>query len=125
MDGFDLRELHQAAMEIGDGVGVAPSLDGKRTQDVDNRLSAVVGARPEVESEIAAGEVEVEIVDAVLALFSEIPGDLGGAAVLRGDVRDHLGELVLVAALASSFALRSAGFVLLTTSHKFAPPTAV
>lgn len=97
---------------------MAPAFVGEFADEVDDVLSRRRRCCPELEGEVAADEVEVEVVDAKLALLGEVTGHRVRAGELPRRVLDEgaivvLGESALVLAL-----LEGLGVMLLALGHK-------
>lgn len=96
-------EVELALAEAGDCVPVSLALVREFAEDVDHGPCSFGRRRPEVERELAAQQVEVEIDEPPLALAGEVARDAVGAGRLRGHVLDD-GSILLGLAL-SAFGL--------------------
>ena len=119
--------IEQALAKVGECVPVPLSLVGKLAEDVEHGLGSFGRRRPEVEGELAAQQIKVEVDEALLALAGEVARDAVRAGVLGGHVLDD-GSVLLGLALPvfrlSLLKGLGVGWVF-PTSHKFAPPPAV
>ena len=62
MDELGLGEGQQAIVQLGEGREVASTLRCEFARDIDHRLSCLGRVGPEVEGELGADDVEVDIV---------------------------------------------------------------
>jgi hypothetical protein len=122
-------EVEQAISEACDRVPVSLALVREFAEDVDHGPGSFGRRCPEVEGELAAQQVEVEIDKPLRALTGEVTRDAVRAGKLRGHVLDD-GSLLLDLALSvSAFGLsllEGLGVALgLAMRHKVAPPSPV
>lgn len=127
MGGRAPGEVEQAFAEVGECIPVPLTLVCEFAQDIDHGPGSFGRRRPEVEGELAAQEVEVEVDEPLLALAGEVTRDTVGAGKLGGHVLDE-GVILLGLAL-PAFGLSlleglGVGLVL-AMRHKFAPPPPV
>ena len=122
-------EVEQALAEACDRVPVALTLVCELAEDVGHGPGSFGRRRPEIEGELAAQQVEVEIDEPLLALAGEVTRDAVLAGKLRGHVLDDGALLLGLALLVSAFGLsllEGLGVALgLAMRHKVAPPPAV
>jgi hypothetical protein len=120
-------EVEQALAETGECVPVALALVGELTEDLDHGPGSFGRRRPEVERELAAQQVEVEIDEPLLALAGEVARDAVRAGKLRSHVLDDGSIWVGLALPAFGLPLlEGLGVaVVIATRHKVAPPRAV
>jgi hypothetical protein len=120
-------EAEQALAEAGECVPVALALVSELTEDLGHGPGSFGRRHPEVESKLAAQEVEVEIDEPLLALAGEVARDAVRAGKLRSHVLDDVSILVGLALPVFGLPLlEGLGVaVVLATRHKVAPPRAV
>lgn len=127
--GLGPGEVEQAFAEACDRVPVALTLVCELAEDVDHGPGSFGRRRPEIEGELAAQQVEVEIDEPLLALAGEVSRDAVRAGKLRGHVLDDGSLLLDLALLVSAFGLsllEGLGVALvLAMRHKVAPPSPV
>jgi hypothetical protein len=125
--GLGPGEVEQALAETGKRVAVSLALIGELAEDLGHGLGSFGWRRPEVEGELAAQQVEVEIDEPLLALAGKVTRDAVGAGKLRGHVLDD-GSVLFGRGAVSTFGLsllEGLGALVLAMRHKVAPPPTV
>ena len=129
VDSGVLGELEQPLAKLGERLAVMLTFALELAQQIDDWVCCVGGLGPEVEGQLAADEIEVEVDESLLALAGEVEGDAVGAREAGRHVLDDSAIFVL-----TFFAQASLGLTLLEglgvglvvgVSHKFASPSAV
>src|SRR3977135_3582106 len=115
-------EVEQALTKLGDRVPVPLALVRELAEDIDHGPGAFGRRRPEVEGELAAQQIEVEVDEPLFALAGEVTRDAVGAGKLRGHVLDD-GSVLFGRGAVSTFGLsllEGLGALVLAMRHKVA-----